>query len=69
MRQVSYGEMSALSDEFEKQCEKLGICWTDEDVMGEAFCSFVNDYQNGDDDPQVILCGYGYECLNETPKC
>ena len=60
---VSYGEIAALQNDFDKQCEELGVAWTDDEVRNEAFCEFVTDYEDGEE-PEVRLCGYGYEMLN-----
>lgn len=64
-RQASYGEMVMLSDMFEKQCIDLGIVWTDMDVKDEAYCDFCLQWEEGDDEPEVLLCGYGYEKISK----
>ena len=57
---VSYGELAALEVEFNNQCRDKHIEWTDEEVRQEALNQFIIDYQEGDEDPQVLLNGYGY---------
>ena len=63
MAGISYGELVALEQEFNKQCIQKQIKWTDDEVRTEALIQFQNDYENGDEDPQVLLLGYGYEPL------
>ena len=63
-RQPSYGELSMLSDMFEKQCEELGVEWTDEEVKDECYLDFCGQWICGEDNPEVLLCGYGYEQKN-----
>ena len=58
---ISYGEITTLEAEFNKQCVEQKIRWTDDEVRQEALVQFINDYENGDDDPKVTLLGYGYE--------
>lgn len=57
---ISYGEIAALEEEFNKQCLTKHIDWTDEEVRQEALNQFISDYEDGDEDPQVLLNGYGY---------
>ena len=61
---ISYGELAALEVEFNKQCEQQHVQWTDEEVRQEALMTFISDYEEGDDDPQITLCGYGYKINN-----
>ena len=58
---ISYGEISALEQEFNRQCESMNIEWVDESVRQEALSQFINDYENGEKEPKVTFCGYGYE--------
>ena len=58
---ISYGEIAVLGHEFDKQCEELGIEWIDEDVKEECFNDFISQYEDGNDEPEVRLLGYGYE--------
>lgn len=62
---ISYGEIAELTNVFDEQCKELGIVWIDEEVEEQAFGQFVSDYENGDENPQVLLCGYGYESINK----
>ena len=52
-RDISYGELSALSDEFETQLDEHGVIFDDEEDRDEAFFDFVQQYIDGDDDPQI----------------
>lgn len=58
---LSFGEILALQDEFESQCTAMGVVWTDKEVEGEALNQFISDYEDGNEDPKVMLCGYGYK--------
>jgi len=62
---LSYGELVALEQSFNRQCISQHIRWTDDEVRQEALIQFINDYEEGGDDtePQVLLLGYGYEPL------
>lgn len=57
---ISYGELSELEKDFEKQCDELGIEWVDDDVRTECLTDFISQYENGNC-PIVMLCGYGYK--------
>lgn len=46
---------------FEKQCEDKGIVWTDLEVKDEAYLDFCSQWIQGEDNPEVLLCDYGYE--------
>lgn len=61
MEGISYGELSELSDLFEGRCEQLGIIWTDLDVRDEAYLDFCSQWEDGIEEPELRLCGYGYE--------
>ena len=52
---ISYGELAALEVEFDKQCEQQHVQWTDEEVRQEALNTFISDYEEGDDEPQITL--------------
>ena len=60
-RQPSCGEIVMLSDMFEKQGDEKGIKWTDMDIKNEAYMDFFAQWIAGDNNPQILLCGYGYE--------
>lgn len=64
-RQPSYGELSMLSDMFEQQSEEKGINWTDLDVKDEAYLDFCGQWISGEDNPEILLCGYGYKLSEE----
>ena len=52
-RDISYGELAALSDEFETQLDEHDVIFDDEEDRDEAFFDFVQQYIDGDDDPQI----------------
>lgn len=60
-RQPSCGEMAMLSDMFEKQSNEKGIKWTDMGVKNEAYMDFCAQWIAGDNNPEIMLCGYGYK--------
>ena len=60
-RLPSYGELAMLTDMFEQQCTDNGVVWTDLEVKVEAYLDFCSQWIEGDDNPEVLLCGYGYE--------
>lgn len=53
-RDVSYGELSALGEYFDEQLAERGVT-LDQDDYDQAFFDFVDQYVNGNDDPQVNL--------------
>lgn len=59
-RQPSYGEFIMLSNMFDKQCEEMGVVWDNPEVKDEAYFDFCGQWIEGIDEPEVILCGYGY---------
>lgn len=67
-RQPSYGELSMLSDMFEQRCDELGVEWTDLEVKDEAYLDFCGQWISGEDNPEVLLCGYGYEQKSGNKK-
>lgn len=68
MRNVSYGELVMLEDKFNSQCKKKGIKWVNEETRIEALNQFEMDYMEGNDNPELMLCGYGYENISITSK-
>lgn len=64
-RQPFYGELAMLSDMFEKQCDDKGIFWTDLEAKDEAYLDFCSQWISGEDNPEILLCGYGYELSEE----
>lgn len=65
-RQPSYGELVWLSEQFDKQCEELGVEWTDEEVKEQAYLDFCGQWISGEDNPEVLLCGYGDTKKDDT---
>lgn len=64
-RDISYGELAELGDLFEKQLLEKGITLCDDEYRQEALLDFIDQYQNGNDKPEVNLhyphrqIGYG----------
>lgn len=54
-RDVSYGELFALDQEFEKQLAESGYVFSDEETKEECRFDFVQQYIDGDDDPQIRI--------------
>lgn len=62
---ISYGELVALEQSFNRQCIQQHIKWTDNEACQEALFQFIIDYENSGEDkePKLMLLGYGYEPL------
>lgn len=56
---ISYKEIALLELEFDKQCEERGVEWVSEDVRQESLNDFISQYEEGNDQPEVLLLGYG----------
>ena len=54
-RQVSYGELAWLGQDFEHKLMKQGVTLCDEDYKTEAFMDFVSQYEDGNDSPELNL--------------
>lgn len=54
-REVSYGELVTLQNEFDKQLAKSGYKLHDKEYLDEAYNDFVQQYMNGEDNPQIQL--------------
>lgn len=52
-RDISYGEIVALQQEFETQLDEHGVIFNDDDDYDEALNDFIQQYMDGDDDPQI----------------
>lgn len=57
---MTFLELAILQEHFDEMCDNIGIVWTDEDVKSEALNQFIVDYEEGIENPEVRLCGYGY---------
>ena len=55
-RDVSYGELVALDEEFELQVKKNNIIFPDAETEEQCHFDFVQQYIDGDDDPQINIC-------------
>ena len=55
-RDVSYGELAALDEEFEKQVKERNIVFPDPEIEEQCHFDFVQQYIDGDDDPQINIC-------------
>ena len=62
---ISYGEVAELGNQFDKQLLEKGITLCDDEYYTEALLDFIDQYQNGNDKPEVNLhyphrqIGYG----------
>ena len=54
-RDVSYGELVALDEEFERQVKEKHIAFPDWEIEEECHIDFVQQYIDGDDDPQINI--------------
>lgn len=52
-RDVSYEELDALQQEFETQLDEAGVIFDNDDDYNEALDDFIQQYIEGDDDPQI----------------
>lgn len=52
-RDISYGEIVALQQEFETQLDERGVVFDNDEDYDEAFFDFEQQYIDGDDDPQI----------------
>lgn len=52
-RSVSYGELAELENMFNEQIKKRHIKFEDEEKCSEALFDFIQQYIDGDDNPQV----------------
>lgn len=55
-RDVSYGELVALDEEFERQVKEKNIVFPDPEIEEDCHFDFVQQYIDGDDDPQIRIC-------------
>lgn len=55
-RDVSYGELIALDEEFERQVKERYIEFPDSEIEEQCHLDFVQQYIDGDDDPQINIC-------------
>ena len=56
-RDVSYGELAALQEMFEKQAKEW--IFDEKETMQECLLDFQQQYIDGDDNPQIRDAGYG----------
>lgn len=54
-RDISYGELAELGNLFEKQLLEKGITLCDDEYRQEALFDFIDQYQNGNDNPELRL--------------
>jgi len=52
-RNISYGELAALQELFDQQVEEFNIGFECDEEREEALFDFVQQYINGNDDPQI----------------
>lgn len=50
---ISYGELATCCDEFDRQKATLGITFESEEREQEAQMAFIDEYESGNDDPQL----------------
>ena len=55
-RDIIYGELAALDEEFEKQVKEKKIEFPDSEIEEQCHFDFVQQYIDGDDDPQINVC-------------
>ena len=55
-RQVSYDKLVALDEEFERQVKEKNIVFPNPEIEQECRFDFVQQYIDGDDNPQIRIC-------------
>ena len=60
-RDVSYGELVELEDMFNEQVEKFNICFGCEEERQEVLFDFIQQYIDGNDNPQIAYDGNGLQ--------
>ncbi len=55
-RDVSYGELAALDEEFERQVKEKNIIFPDSEIEEQCHFDFVQQYIDGDDAPHINIC-------------
>lgn len=55
-RDVDYGELCALDEEFERQVKEKNIVFPNPEIAQECRFDFVQQYIDGDDNPQIRIC-------------
>lgn len=54
-RDISYGELVALQQEFETQLDENGVIFDDDESYEEALGDFIQQYMEGDDNPMIDM--------------
>ena len=54
-RDISYGELVALQQEFEVQLDENGVIFDDDESYEQALGDFIQQYIDGDDNPMIDL--------------
>ena len=54
-RDISYGELVALQQEFEAQLDENGVIFDDDESYEQALGDFIQQYIDGDDNPMIDL--------------
>ncbi len=52
-RDISYGELAALEQLFDEQVEEFNVSFECEEERQDALFDFVQQYIDGNDDPQI----------------
>ena len=52
-RDVSYGELAELNNKFNEQIKEFNIGFDCDEEREEALFDFIQQYINGNDDPQI----------------
>lgn len=67
-RDISYGELVALQQEFEAQLDENGVIFDDEDSYEEALSDFIQQYIDGNDNPMIDLSAANVRPVRDSKR-
>lgn len=67
-RDISYGELVALQQEFEAQLDENGVVFDDDESYEEALGDFIQQYIDGNDNPTLDLSDTNLRPIRDS-KC
>ena len=65
-RNISYGELAALQELFDQQVEEFNIGFECDEEREEALFDFIQQYINGNDDPQIEYVDQDLQAINHV---
>ena len=67
-RDISYGELVALQQEFETQLDENGVIFDDEDSYEGALSDFIQQYIDGNDNPMIDLSAANVRPVRDSKR-